>query len=112
MCNLTAEKAKVVAGSEHLEIPFYENFPDRSELTFPSSFEDIPLFDLWDHTIQYQILNSVTKIEICINNQSFTFTMDKLVLTAIHILSIKYLPSHSPSYYTTDNMICCRGWFR
>ena len=26
LCNLTAEKVKVVAGSEHLEIPFYEIF--------------------------------------------------------------------------------------
>ena len=26
LCNLTAEKAKVVAGSEHLEISFYEIF--------------------------------------------------------------------------------------
>ena len=62
LCNLTAEKVKVVAGSEHLEIPFYEIFPDRSELTFSTSFEDIQLFDVWDRSIQCRILNSVTKI--------------------------------------------------
>ena len=28
------------------------NFPDRSELTFPTSFEDIQLFDVWDRSIQ------------------------------------------------------------
>ena len=54
LCNLTAEKVKVVAGSEHLEISFYEIFQigHRSELTFPTSFEDIPLFDVWDRSIQ------------------------------------------------------------